>query len=143
MLPQLPAKCESYPESSSPVEVVNHPAAPDPRPILSLRSQEQILYVELIQAPTFGSRSKEMLWVRPLLLAPLNLDPDPVLDLRITADLVWPASQFEPAYAEDLLPLLPHAEARPNAHQALNQFMHQVWQLHHQTLETHEHLGPE
>lgn len=64
-----------------------------------------------------------MVWVRPLVLS-----GSPVLDLRHSADLLWPARAFSPAFAEDLLPLLDQAVPSPEARQILQQFMTQVWQ---------------
>lgn len=122
MLPALPAKCESSP--SPPPQLALPPAhPPEPRPILALTSSQQILYVELIQSSDLSPQTEPMAWVRPLVLS-----GDPVVDLRHTADLLWPAAAFSPAYAEDLLPLFDQAEPLPQARQILHQFMTQVWQ---------------
>ncbi len=119
MLPALPPKCESSP---SPQLALPPAHPPEPRPILSLSSSQQILYVELIQSSDL-SPTEPMAWVRPLVLS-----GDPVVDLRHTADLLWPAAAFSPGYAEDLLPLFDQAEPLPDARQVLHQFMTQVWQ---------------
>ena len=119
---RLPAKCESSP-TPSPQLALPPAQPPEPRPILSLSSHQQILYAEWIQSSDLSPQTDPMVWVRPLVLS-----GDPVVDLRHTADLLWPAAAFSPAYAEDLLPLLDQAEPLPQARQILHQFMTQVWQ---------------
>ncbi len=129
MLPQLPAKCESHQPLPRPPEPV---VAPEPRRILSLRSADRILYAELIQAADISLGSEPLLWVRPLMLAPLphaQQVSGNIVELKGTADLVWPAVQFTEAYAEEVLPLWPQAEVRSNARHILNTFMKQVWQF--------------
>lgn len=120
---RLPAKCESPAPSPSPQRSLPLAQPPAPRPILRLVSAQQTLYVELIQSSTLSGQVEPMVWVRPLLLT-----GDPVVDLQHhTADLLWPARAFAPAYAEDLLPLLEQALTSPNPRPILQRFMTQVW----------------
>jgi hypothetical protein len=110
-----------------------------PSQIVGLEHQETCLYAEVIQVVT----SRQICWVRPLLLAVGMADEEAlptrtiVSDLRLSADLLWPASLFRPALDTEVLPLLAQLNA-PNTPQAnsleaskrLNHFIHQVWQAH-------------
>jgi hypothetical protein len=79
--------------------------------------------------------------VRPLLLAVGAADDEApltqtiVLDLRPSADLLWPVSLFRPALDTEVLPLLAQLNApdappanSPEASKHLNHFIHRVWQ---------------
>lgn len=124
---RLPAKCESPTPASTAQRALPPAQPPQPRPILCLPAGPRVLYGELIQSSPLSPQGEPMVWVRPLLLS-----GDPVVDLRLTADLLWPARAFSPAYAEDLLPLQDQAVILPTARQLLHQFMTQVWQEHRQ-----------
>jgi hypothetical protein len=135
MVPRLPAQAES--PARIPLAAGSIPALPtQPRPILQLSVAEQILYVELVatterqsSCPDLDPKPTAMLWVRPLLLVCLGSAAPGVVELRHTADLLWPEQVFTPAFAEDLLPYLPLAAALPEARQMLQSFMQQVWLL--------------
>ncbi len=74
-----------------------------------------------------------MLWVRPMLLVSNEDGVSRVEDLRQSSDLLWPARNFVPAYAEDILPLLDQLESEDCASsspQVLQHFLQQVWQHH-------------
>ncbi|MEN9277720.1 MAG: hypothetical protein Q6K92_04895 [Thermostichus sp. DG_1_5_bins_95] len=135
MLPRLPAKCSSGEtlgiEGRTVPDAVNvHP--PPPRPILKLQGLQATLCVELIQSVAPGSQARSgspaMLWVRPLLLQ----QGSQVWHLRSTADLLWPAARFVPAYAEEVLPWLEQARDPEDfglvARQLLQEFLRQAWQ---------------
>ncbi|MEC4867693.1 MAG: hypothetical protein SAJ11_16610 [Jaaginema sp. PMC 1078.18] len=94
-----------------------------------MQTESNRLYAEVIQAIA----SRQMLWVRPLLLEIASQSQ--VYDLRQTSDLVWPQTLFQPALDTEAIPVLtqlqslerkfqPHAIAR----QQLHIFLHQCWQ---------------
>ncbi|MFQ3585955.1 MAG: hypothetical protein SNJ85_13745 [Cyanobacteriota bacterium] len=151
-LPRLPAKCGSVEAIDSTLNLEGRPLPPSlegiptslPRPILTLQGLQATLYVELIQAslhnprsgwdtpystrPGRPSGSTTLLWVRPLLLK----QGSQVWNLRCTADLLWPANRFMPAYAEEFLPLLEQARdpegSELSARQLLQEFLRQAWE---------------
>ena len=62
---------------------------------------------------------------------------DNLLDVRETADLLWPAHVFQPALDTEVISLLTQLPLQPTtdkafAHQQLRQFMNQVWQKNEQ-----------
>lgn len=111
-----------------------------PRQIVCLEHQDTRLYAEVIQVV----ESRQLCWVRPLLLVkftfnhepninlPLNL---PLYDLRYSADLLWSLTSFRPALDTEVIPLLvqlealaPPADRSLGSQQQFNQFIRQVWQ---------------
>jgi hypothetical protein len=121
----LPEKC-SLPIATviTPVsDVQNNPIPDHPRPILKLPGQKQDLYAELIQEALIGSHPQPMIWVRPLFL----VNEDQVFDLQATSDLLWPQGAFQPAYAEEVIPLMERAVLVPNANQRLQKFVQDTW----------------
>ncbi|MFP4299200.1 MAG: hypothetical protein ACLFT0_15370 [Spirulinaceae cyanobacterium] len=95
--------------------------------IVYLQRDDHRLYGEVIQ--TIATR--QMLWVRPLLLDRAGQ----VYDLRQTADIVWPMSLFQPALDTEVIPLLAQLQEFEGkftppaiARQHLHIFLHQVWQ---------------
>ncbi|MFB2938465.1 hypothetical protein ACE1B6_24725 [Aerosakkonemataceae cyanobacterium BLCC-F154] len=106
-----------------------------PSQIVCLEHQETRLYAEVIQIV----ESRQMAWVRPLMLVSLSnlLDSESVTlyDLRLGADLLWPSNLFRPALDTEVLPLFSHLETSKSqdenqqlAHQQLQRFVRQVWQ---------------
>lgn len=114
-------------------------------PIVCLEYQQHFLYGEMIQVIS----SRQMAWVRPLLLSLLPLGGATLLpaldqqtliyDLRHGSDLLWPLGWFRPALDTEVLPLLSQLQtwgADPQLestrllanHHQLQQFMRQVWQ---------------
>ncbi|MEN9230207.1 MAG: hypothetical protein Q6L68_04820 [Thermostichus sp. DG02_5_bins_236] len=140
LLPCLPAKCSSIEdidrgERTLPASLDVNPMPP-PRPILTLQGPQATLYVELIQASPHNlgsdcgtpSGSAAMLWVRPLLLK----QGSQAWNLHSTSDLLWPATGFVPAYAEEVLPLMEQARdpegSELSARQLLQEFLRQAWE---------------
>lgn len=114
-----------------------------PRQIVGLEHKTTRLYAEIIEFV----ESRQVCWVRPLILAVSMADSDSSLitsqaqltlyDLRLGADLLWPASLFRPALDTDVIPLLvqlnnPDAQAvnSSDAHNQLSVFVREVWQAY-------------
>jgi hypothetical protein len=91
------------------------------------------LYVELIQVVT----SRQLCWVRPLVLVDFSEEPPSVTDLRDASDLLWAVNSFAPALDTEVMtffsPILakePHLGLNPTANQQLNRFIDQFWHSH-------------
>ena len=107
-----------------------------PRQIVGLEHKGTCLYAEIIEFVEL----RQVCWVRPLMLAVLEVDSFDLLtlyDLRLGADLLWPASLFRPALDTEVIPLLvqlnnPNSEAVScsNAHQKMSYFVREVWQAY-------------
>ncbi|MBV9388498.1 MAG: hypothetical protein JOZ78_18905 [Chroococcidiopsidaceae cyanobacterium CP_BM_ER_R8_30] len=120
-----------------------------PCQIVCLEHEGTCLYAEVIQVVI----SRQLCWVRPLLLGALSSDSNlvdellPLTDLRSCADLLWPIASFRPALDTEVIPLLVTLLASPERNLAatgqldvspeaastaslskLNQFIHRVWQ---------------
>ena len=105
-----------------------------PRQIVCLEHEGTCLYAEVIQVVV----SRQLCWVRPLLLGTLPSECSvneslPPTDLRSCADLLWPIALFRPAFDTEVIPLLvmlasSENERNPAAAKQLNQFVYQVWQ---------------
>ncbi len=114
-----------------------------PRQIVCLEHENTRLYAEIIEVVA----SRQVCWVRPLMLAVAAVGNDSLAvalpeqltlyDLRLGADLVWPASLFRPALDTEVIPLLvqlddPDAQFTnsPDAHKQLSYFVREVWQAY-------------
>lgn len=107
-----------------------------PRQIVCLEHNNTYLYADIIEFV----ESRQMCWVRPLMLAVLEADSNSLLslcDLRQGADLLWPASLFRPALDTEVIPLLvqlsvseTQAVSNSDAHRQLSNFVHAVWQAY-------------
>jgi hypothetical protein len=104
-----------------------------PGQILSLDDGNRHLYAEVIQVVT----SRNLCWVRPLLLANFSQEIPTITDLRNASDLLWPINLFRPALDTEvigllsqLLPKEPKADTDTVAQQQLHQFIHQIWQTY-------------
>ncbi|MUL36438.1 hypothetical protein [Gloeocapsopsis dulcis] len=111
-----------------------------PRQIVYLENNNQRLYAEVIQVVD----SRQMCWVRPLILVTFPSDPSvtfeqlpSVTDLRSTADLFWHSTLFRPALDTEVIPFLvgqtatePSVETNPIDIAQLNQFVRRVWQAY-------------
>ena len=94
------------------------------------------LYAEVIQVVEVRQRC----WVRPLLLVVVPDDNQlfealAIVDLRASADLLWPSTLFRPALDTEVIAFLPFTsepkvDRDPTAQQQLSQFIYQVWQAH-------------
>jgi hypothetical protein len=101
--------------------------------IVSLEHGDRNLYAEVIQVVV----SRQLCWVRPLLLVHFNQEPPFVTDLRDVSDLLWPVNLFRPALDTEVITLLsqilvkePKSEPDLATKQHFNQFIHQVWQAY-------------
>ena len=105
-----------------------------PHQIVRLKHESTCLYAELVEFV----ESRQVYWVRPLMLAVSAVDSNLLLnlyDLRFGADLLWPASLFQAALDTEVIPLLvelnaPDAKSisSSEAHKLLNSFVRRVWQ---------------
>ncbi|MDZ8106066.1 MAG: hypothetical protein RM338_10660 [Nostoc sp. DedQUE12a] len=108
-----------------------------PGQIVSLKHGERNLYAEVIQFVV----SRQLCWVRPLLMVTFIEESPLITDLRDASDLLWPADLFQPALDTEVITLLsqvlakqPKAELDSAAKQQLNQFIHQLWQAYQEGL---------
>jgi hypothetical protein len=106
-----------------------------PGQIVSLEHGDKNLYTEVIQFVV----SRQLCWVRPLLMVTLIQESPLITDLRDASDLLWPANLFRPALDTEVITFLSQVLAReaktePDsaAKQQLNQFIHQLWQTYQQ-----------
>ncbi len=109
-----------------------------PLQIVCLEHLATCLYAEVIQVV----ESRQVCWVRPLLLVEFSPHQEPsVLDLHSTVDLLWALASFRPALDTEILPFLASmfasAPLQSNAHarQQLNHFVQQLWQAQLQSRE--------
>jgi hypothetical protein len=89
------------------------------------------LYAELIQVVV----SRQLCWVRPLLLVNFTQEIPSVNDLRGTNDILWSVDSFRPALDTDSIEFLsqvivkePKPELETVAKQQLNHFIEKLWQ---------------
>ncbi|KAF3889000.1 MULTISPECIES: hypothetical protein [Nostocales] len=102
-----------------------------PGQIVSLEHGNKKLYAEVIQVVT----SRQLCWVRPLLLVTFTQEDSPAIaDLRDASDLLWSVGLFQPALDVEVIGLLSQVlakEPKPGhetvAKHQLNQFLHQIW----------------
>jgi hypothetical protein len=107
-----------------------------PRQIVCLEHERTCLYAEIIEFVEL----RQVCWVRPFMLAVLEVgseEPANLCDLRLGADLLWPASLFRPALDTEVIPLLVQlnvldtpAVICSDAHQQLCRFVREVWQAY-------------
>jgi hypothetical protein len=102
-----------------------------PGQILSLDYGHRNLYAEVIQVVI----SRDLCWVRPLMLVNFTQDIPLITDLRDASDLLWPVNLFRPALDTEVISLLsqllpkePKADNNVVAQQQLHQFIYQFWQ---------------
>jgi hypothetical protein len=104
-----------------------------PGQIVSLEHDTKRLYAEVIQVVV----SRQLCWVRPLLLVAFIEEPPIITDLRDASDLLWSINLFQPALDTEVITLLseifakePKHELDSDAKEQLNQFLHFFWQAH-------------
>ena len=107
-----------------------------PHQVVYLSSAQAYLYGEVIQVVT----SRQLCWFRPWLLTlpgDRSTGDRQVVDLRFTADLLWPIKLFQPALDAEVLPWLAqlnpsnvNPEANQQARKQLHCFIEQVWLAH-------------
>ncbi|WP_414515113.1 hypothetical protein [Nostoc sp. PCC 9305] len=105
--------------------------------IVSLEYGDRNLYAEVIQFVV----SRQLCWVRPLLMVTFIEESPLITDLRDASDLLWPANLFRPALDTEVITFLsqllakePKTEPDSVAKQQLNQFIHQLWQAYQEGL---------
>ncbi|WP_414542022.1 hypothetical protein [Nostoc sp. CCY0012] len=110
-----------------------------PGQIVSLEHGDRNLYGEVIQLVT----SRQLCWVRPLLLVGFAQEPPIITDLRDASDLLWPINLFRPALDTEVVSLLsqilakePKNELDSAAKQQFNQFIQQMWQVYQERVGT-------
>lgn len=101
--------------------------------IISLDCGTKNLYCEVIQVIT----SRDLCWVRPLLLADFTQEETIITDLRDASDLLWPTDLFRPALDTEVIDLLsqlvpkePKVIVAQVAQQKLHEFINQSWQVY-------------
>ncbi|WP_066377899.1 MULTISPECIES: hypothetical protein [unclassified Anabaena] len=104
-----------------------------PGQIVSLEHSDRNLYAEVIQFVV----SRQLCWVRPLLLVTHTPEQPIITDLRDGSDLLWPSELFRPALDTEVITLLtqilvkePKPELHALAKQQLHQFINQLWQAY-------------
>ncbi len=102
-----------------------------PGQIVSLEHGDEWLYSEVIQVVV----SRQLCWVRPLVLVTFSQEPPLVTDLRDASDLLWSVERFRLALDTEVMPLLsqvlgkePQPETASVVKNQLNKFIYQVWQ---------------
>ncbi len=102
-----------------------------PLQIVCLEHLATCLYAEVIQVV----ESRQVCWVRPLLLVQNSTKEPLVIDLRSTIDLLWSSTAFRPALDTEIIPFLtsifasvPPQQSNPYARQQLNSFIQKLWQ---------------
>ncbi len=115
-----------------------------PLQIVCLEHLATYLYAEVIQVV----ESRQVCWVRPLLLVQNSTEDPLVIDLRSTVDLLWSLASFRPALDTEILPFLtsifasiPPQQSNPYARQQLNSFIQKLWQAQKSELEDNK-LSP-
>lgn len=104
-----------------------------PGQIVSLEHGDRNLYAEVIQLVI----SRQLCWVRPLLLVNCAQEPPEITDLRDASDLLWPINLFRPALDTEVVAFLgqilakePKNELDSSVNQQFHQFIQQVWQMY-------------
>ncbi len=104
-----------------------------PGQIVSLDHSDRNLFTEVIQVVV----SRQLCWVRPLLLVSFSEESQLVTDMRDASDLLWPVNLFRPAFDTEVITLLSQVLAKErktepdsDAKLQFNQFIHQIWQAY-------------
>ncbi|WP_427161009.1 hypothetical protein ACQFX9_05185 [Aliinostoc sp. HNIBRCY26] len=112
-----------------------------PGQIVSLEHDDQNLYAEVIQVVV----SRQLCWVRPLLLVTHTPEIPVITDLRDGSDLLWPGELFRPALDTEVITFLgqilakePKSELDTTAKNQLHQFIHQLWQAYQEGVRSGE-----
>ncbi|MEM7555110.1 MAG: hypothetical protein AAF378_13600 [Cyanobacteria bacterium P01_A01_bin.84] len=104
--------------------------------IVYLEKENTRLYAEVVQIVV----SRQLCWVRPLLLIVVVNEEISTTDLRNTSDLLWSLSSFKAAIDTDVItwlaPLMagePKPHMIPNARQKLHKFINNMWEVKHES----------
>ncbi|MBW4591376.1 MAG: hypothetical protein KME46_00245 [Brasilonema angustatum HA4187-MV1] len=107
--------------------------------IVYLEHSDRRLYAEVIQVVV----SRQLCWVRPLLLVAFTQEMPQIIDLRDTSDLLWYVNVFQPALDTEVIGFLSQVlakEPKPGetteAKQQRNQFLHDIWQAQKESSES-------
>ncbi|WP_179198143.1 hypothetical protein [Nostoc sp. T09] len=107
-----------------------------PGQIVSLKHGDMNLYAEVIQVVV----SRQLCWVRPLVLVNFIPEAPNITDLRDASDLLWPINLFCPALDTEVITILsqvlvkePKTEPDSATKQQLHQFINLVWQAYQDT----------
>lgn len=99
--------------------------------IVALEHGDKNLYAEVIQVVD----TRQLCWVRPLLLVTYTQADPLIADLRDASDLLWPINLFQPALDTEVIVFLSEVLAKEAkiekdlvAQQLLHQFIQQSWQ---------------
>lgn len=110
-----------------------------PGQIVALEHDNRNLYAEVIQVVV----SRQLCWVRPLLLVTFIEKSSVIIDLRDASDLLWHLDLFRPALDTEVITLLsqvlakePKTEPDFVAKQQLHEFIHQLWQAYQNSAES-------
>lgn len=102
-----------------------------PQQIVALEHDNRMLYGEVIQVVV----SRQLCWVRPLILVELTDEKPKITDLRDASDLFWPINLFRPAFDTEVINFLcqilakePLPEKNSTAKKQLTQFVNDMWQ---------------
>ncbi len=94
--------------------------------VVFLEYQNIRLYTEIIQVV----ESRQICWVRPLMLADFTTEPPKITDMGETSDLFWSMSLFQPALDTEVITLLSQvwakkdkSETSSNAKEQLHDFL--------------------
>ncbi|WP_414527412.1 hypothetical protein [Nodularia chucula] len=103
--------------------------------IVSLDHSDRNLFGEVIQVVV----SRQLCWVRPLLLVSFTQESPLVTDMRDASDLLWPINLFRPALDTEVITFLsqvlvkePKNEPDSATKLEFHQFIHQIWQAYQQ-----------
>jgi hypothetical protein len=97
--------------------------------IICLENDHQRLFTEVIEMVY----SRQIAWVRPVILVINSDDQDQVIDLRESADLLWSIDDFRPAFDTEVIPFLVELQDKipdgKNAQQYLSVFVRKLCQI--------------
>ncbi|CEJ42981.1 hypothetical protein [Umezakia ovalisporum] len=112
-----------------------------PGQIVSLDHSDTNLFAEVIQLVV----SRQLCWVRPLLLVSFTPEAPLVTDIRDASDLLWPVNLFRPALDTEVITLLSEILAKERktepdsaAKLQFHQFINQTWQAYQQEIRSSE-----
>ncbi|MEM7726376.1 MAG: hypothetical protein AAF208_08380 [Cyanobacteria bacterium P01_A01_bin.45] len=100
--------------------------------IVYLEKENTRLYAEVVQTVV----SRQICWVRPLLLVAKTDEDTSTTDLRNTSDLLWSLDSFRAAVDTEVIAVLsplmvgePKSHTIPNARKKLHQFINSMWEV--------------
>lgn len=104
--------------------------------IVYLEKENTRLYAEVVQIVV----SRQLCWVRPLLLVVASDEEISTTDLRDTSDLLWSLNEFQAAFDIEVISLItslmagePKSHMIPDARQKLHQFVENMYKVKHRS----------